>query len=245
MSDETFLRLSRRFFSNPLWEEARTFSRAEAWLDCLRTAAWESHRRVITGSMIEIPRGGFVASVRYLSDRWQWSKTKVCAFLDLLESEKMITRQKGQQITVVCLCKYEEYNPKKGQSKDTEKTPERHPKDKGIEDIEGVDKETPPPREDSGIDHPPGFEPPLEMFVTECARYLIPRWWAEKKWEAQSAKGWAFGKTPVLWKKAMPMFKRDFVNDGSPMTEESAAPFTERAEPKVKRPLIYQGESPI
>lgn len=141
MSDESFLRLSRRFFSNPLWEEPRAYSRAEAWLDCLRTAAWEEHRRVITGSMIEIPRGGFVASVRYLSDRWQWSKTKVCAFLDLLESEKMITRQKGQQITVVCLCKYDQYNPKAALKKDTERTPERHPKDDIEEDIEEEVKE--------------------------------------------------------------------------------------------------------
>ena len=46
--DEGFLRLSRRFFSNEMWNEARTFSSCEAWLDLIQSARFEAtpERRV-------------------------------------------------------------------------------------------------------------------------------------------------------------------------------------------------------
>lgn len=39
--EEGFLRLSRRFFSNEMWNEARTFSSCEAWLDLIQSARFE------------------------------------------------------------------------------------------------------------------------------------------------------------------------------------------------------------
>lgn len=71
---------------------------------------------------------------------------------------------------------------------------------------------------------PPGFEPPLKAWIAECARYSIPEWYAKTRWENFSAKGWHSGRTPLRWRRLMPLVKRDFVNDGSPMTERAAAP---------------------
>ncbi len=44
--DEGFLRLSRRFFSNEMWNEARTFSSCEAWLDLIQSARFEATANV-------------------------------------------------------------------------------------------------------------------------------------------------------------------------------------------------------
>lgn len=223
MSEEAFLRLSRRFFLHPLWTEDRPYSRAEAWLDCLRKATWEDQRQMVDGNMVDVKRGGLVASVRYLAKRWSWSKSKVCVFLDLLEQQKMIRREKGQGVTVIHLCNYEKFNPKKDTNRDTDGTP----KGQRLEDVEDTHRAS----------DPPGFEPPVERFIAECERYLVPAWYAEMKWEVHSAKGWASGRTPIRWKEACRWVKRDFLNDGSPATPEAAAPRNGSAPPKPVKPL--------
>lgn len=92
----------------------------------------------------------------------------------------------------------------------------------------------PEPDDDAGM-HPPGIEPPLKLWVAECARYLIPEWYAKTRWENFSAKGWHSGRTPLKWKRLMPLVKRDFVNDGSPMTEQAAAPSTTPRKEKITK----------
>lgn len=157
----SFIPLSRRFFEHTLWTEKRTFSRAEAWLDLMQTAAFAPHKKMILGHMEEVERGSLVASVRWLSDRWMWSNNKVCLFLDVLEQDGMISREKRRGTTVINLCKYEHYN--KGQY--TEATPKRQRGDSEAtpgrqieEGKEGKEKkgeaEAPPPPEIQDDDKP-------------------------------------------------------------------------------------------
>jgi hypothetical protein len=128
-----FLMLGRSVFRHALWREDRVFSRAEAWLDLLQSAAIAPGDRLIAGHVVGIPRGGIVASVRFLSDRWKWSNTTVCLFLDLLQGERMITREKRQGVTVISLCNYDKYNPPKRQRGDGGTTPGRQRDDEVIE----------------------------------------------------------------------------------------------------------------
>ena len=122
--DEGFLRLSRRFFSNEMWNEARTFSSCEAWLDLIQSARFEATPRKerIGGREISYSRGQYPASIRFLSQRWKWSEKKVRSFLVHLRKKGMITVECNQGMNLITLCKYEEYNPMgttKGTSKDT------------------------------------------------------------------------------------------------------------------------------
>ncbi len=153
---EPFVRAARRMFRHWLWTERRVYSRFEAWFDLVQQASFEPTKRVVAGAVIEIPRGGLVASERFLSDRWMWSRTKVRAFLDLLESEDMIhvekpridtekNQQKNHRITVVCLRNFEKYNRKKDHPEnhgkdrkpDHRKTTEEPPEDQREEGKEG------------------------------------------------------------------------------------------------------------
>lgn len=117
-----FLTLQRKFFDHWLWTEPRQFSRAEAWLDLLRSAAFADHSRIIRGSLVTVNRGEIVASLRYLGERWGWKKDKVNAFVRLLENATMIRRETRQQETVIILCNYDTYNIQTGVSSDSDPT---------------------------------------------------------------------------------------------------------------------------
>lgn len=227
MSEETFLRLSRRFFSNPLWEEPRVFSRAEAWLDCLRTAAWEEQRKLVAGNMVEVKRGGLVASVRYLSDRWMWSKTKVCSFLDLLEKEEMVTREKGQGISVIYLCNFDRYNPKKGHTEDTGRTPEGR--------IVEAKKESPPAREWPvlpTLDQAKAYAPTagIDPHAAEC-------WWLDCEGRGVSLNGYfqdAKGNEIRNWHSAMTSYGRKWQSNDARATQRNTKNGTHPQPPSTR-----------
>lgn len=111
--EDGFLRLSRRFFSNEMWNEARTFSSCEAWLDLIQSARFEAtpRKESIGGREISYSRGQYPASIRFLSQRWKWSEKKVRSFLVHLRKKGMITVECNQGMNLITLCKYEEYNP--------------------------------------------------------------------------------------------------------------------------------------
>ena len=142
--DDGFLRLSRRFFKHFLWAEGRTYSKAEAWLDLVAQCAYEPQKRIVAGELVHVPRGGVVASERYLATRWKWSRTKIRAFFDLLEKEGMILiPPKDHRISSISLCNFDKYNPQKDRGSDHRKATERPltrpPKDQIQEEEEGKD----------------------------------------------------------------------------------------------------------
>lgn len=111
-NDKGFIKLSRRFFSNAMWIEARTFSGCEAWLDLIQSARFDATPRKVSigGREVVVCRGQYAASIRYLSKRWQWSEKKVRSFLGHLKKEGMITAECTQGINLITLVKYDQYN---------------------------------------------------------------------------------------------------------------------------------------
>lgn len=108
-----YIRLSRRFFSNIMWNEARTFSGCEAWLDLIQSARFDATPRKVSigGREVSYSRGQYPASIRFLSRRWKWSEKKVRSFLQHLKKEGMITIECTQGMNIITLCNYDEYNP--------------------------------------------------------------------------------------------------------------------------------------
>lgn len=124
-----YIPLSRKSFEHFLWTEQRELSRFEAWLDLLQSARFEEAEtgRMIGGSFVKWKRGELPASLRFLAERWGWSKNKVDGFLKVLVSEQMIVKRTadGTAQTVITVCKYDSYNVKsksKGHQKDIEGT---------------------------------------------------------------------------------------------------------------------------
>ena len=69
---EGYIKLSRKFFSNDMWNEARTFSSCEAWLDLIQSARFEATPRLARIGVREVyyTRGQYPTDVRYVTNVW-------------------------------------------------------------------------------------------------------------------------------------------------------------------------------
>lgn len=188
-----YIMLQRRFFSHWLWEENRSFSKAEAFLDLLQLAAFAPTKRVISGSLIELDEGEIVASVRYLSARWTWGKDKVAVFMKLLESDGIIRRATRQRETVITLCNYKDYNGRQDGGPDVKpdrcQTVTRQRPDKVEEGEKGEEGKTNTPL-------PPNDYPPLCSLpqAIEVGRLLkISDRAVEVWWHTRNASDWTKG----------------------------------------------------
>ena len=135
---EGFLKLSRKFFSNEMWNEAREFSESEAWIDLLQSACWstgkDSNVRLIGGREVSYTRGQYPASVSFLQKRWGWkTERKVRSFLDKLKRKGMITVDSTQGINLITISKYDQYNPSSDDERQGIRQGERQAIDKDIE----------------------------------------------------------------------------------------------------------------
>lgn len=115
-----------------LWEE-KPFDNRSAWLDILLSAFHKTSKTKINGQIVEVDRGSFPTSERELADKWGWSKTKVRAFLKLLEDDSMITRKSDHKKTMLTVLNYSCYQdsettekPVKNQSETSERPVKDH-----------------------------------------------------------------------------------------------------------------------
>lgn len=107
-----FIPISRKLFEHRFWSEERVYSKFEAWIDLIQFARFEDEKRDFGSKVVIVKRGQCVASSRFLSNRWGWSRTKVETFLKLLEDDKMIQKSHQKDIgqTIVTICNYSQYN---------------------------------------------------------------------------------------------------------------------------------------
>jgi len=140
-----FIPLNRNIFKHELWAEKRAYSRFEAWLDLVATARFDATPgRMLAGStIVRWNRGQLIASLRYLAQRWGWSKTKVDNFLKLLKAEGMIKTEtaEGTVTTIITICNYDTYNAIKPaesqqpvQAEDSPEPSQSQPEDKTNKD---------------------------------------------------------------------------------------------------------------
>lgn len=140
-----YIPVNRKLFEHILWCEERPFSKFEAWIDLMQRARFEDSeaKALIGGKLIKWNRGEVPVSLRFLADKWKWSKNKVDDYFKMLELDRMILKrtQEGTSQTIVKLCNYESYNVKvlstgqqKGQRGDNEGTVKGQRGDKSNKD---------------------------------------------------------------------------------------------------------------
>lgn len=108
-------RMQRGWMENPAFRH-EPYTRAQAWCFLIEKAAWKDRIQAMGNESVSVQRGEYAASLRFLAERWKWSKSKVDTFLNRLESEKMLKRTcsktgtlTGTPLTVISLCNYEKY----------------------------------------------------------------------------------------------------------------------------------------
>lgn len=101
---------------------------------------------LVGSTRVDVERGEWAVSIRFLGERWSWGRHKVDNYLKFLRDEGMIKMgtAEGTQQTVLTVCNYDTYNPLAENEGTAEKTPRGH---RG--DTEGTKKKKVRKKEDS------------------------------------------------------------------------------------------------
>lgn len=103
MAQMGWIRLDRKILEHYLWQD-KPFSKGQAWIDLLLMASHDEHKFLHGAKCKTIRPGEIITSELKLSERWGWSRQKTRDFLDLLQSDEMITKNsttKGTTLTIV------------------------------------------------------------------------------------------------------------------------------------------------
>jgi hypothetical protein len=109
MSERGVFAVDRGIWDHDVLSGSEPFSRREAWLWLLSEAAWRPHKRRIVGRPIQLRRGQYAGSLRFIASKWRWTEPRVRRFLASLISAEMIDAKTDAGVTVLTICKYDEY----------------------------------------------------------------------------------------------------------------------------------------
>lgn len=98
----------RSVWHHPLFE-GYEYSPREAWLWLIQEAAHEPTQKRVGQDIITLSRGQLTVSVRYLAERWKWSKSRVSRFLGVLKKRDMIGTEGGTAQSIITICNYSDY----------------------------------------------------------------------------------------------------------------------------------------
>ncbi len=116
MAEQGWIKLHRCICNNPIWTEEK-FNRGSAWVDLILMANHEDKKVLFDGGLIECKRGQKITSIRKLSERWKWSRDKTKRFLDLLQSDGMISYKTDHKKTIINIVNYNVYQDREEKSK--------------------------------------------------------------------------------------------------------------------------------
>ncbi len=106
--NQGWIALYRTIQDHYLWDD-KPFNRGAAWIDMLLLANHQDNKFLLGNKFVEVERGSFITSELKLMERWGWSKTKVRAFLKILENDSMIVKKTDRKKTTITIVKYSDY----------------------------------------------------------------------------------------------------------------------------------------
>lgn len=112
-----FIKLHRSIKDCWLWKDEEPFSKRDAWIDLLLLANYTDKKILLDGKLTTIKAGQFHTSLLKLGERWKWSRNKTRRFLEILESDEMITTERtahGTTLTIVNWAKFQHQGTTEG-----------------------------------------------------------------------------------------------------------------------------------
>ena len=120
-----WIKIHRKIIENPLYF-SEPFNRSMAWIDMILLANHSDNFFFKRGIRIDVKIGQIGYDIDSLAKRWQWSRGKVERFLQMLENDKQIVRQKTNVTTLISIVNYKEYQ----QDSKADSKPNSKPNDK-------------------------------------------------------------------------------------------------------------------
>ena len=106
--DRNWFRVYRDLLTEELWT-SEPFTTGQAWIDLIGLANFADAERIYKGKLQKIKRGQIATSIRWLAQRWQWSRDKTARTLKTFEMAKMLTMETTTNGTVLTLENYDKY----------------------------------------------------------------------------------------------------------------------------------------
>ena len=100
--------IARGLWDDPTFKDAE-MSQREAWIWMIAEASWKDRTKRVGSTEIELERAQLAASTRFMAAAWMWSEARVRRYLDMLENRRMIQRKIDAGVTVITICKYDDY----------------------------------------------------------------------------------------------------------------------------------------
>lgn len=100
--------IARGLWDDPTFADSQ-MSQREAWIWLIAEASWKPRVKRFAGRDVSLARGQVAASTRFMAAAWMWSEPRVRRYLDTLENRRMITRATDAGVTVITICKYDDY----------------------------------------------------------------------------------------------------------------------------------------
>jgi len=183
--DKGWIKLHRNIQDHWLWDsEKEPFDMRSAWSDLLMMMNFEDRKFKMGQEIVFVERGQRITSERKLSELWNWSRTKVRNFLNILERDGMIEVKKTSKRTVIKVCNFDLYQSVKKEEKTTEE-PGEDQAETGQEPREDQTETRREPREDTNKNYKNyknekneknsvvvGVIGPAGNFVDICQKYM-------------------------------------------------------------------------
>ncbi len=127
--DRGWISLHRKLREHWIWKKPEY---VRAWIDLLFRASHKDTKMLFDGEFILVGRGEFITSLKSLSLKWKWSRSKVRRFLKLLQKDSMIVLETGHKATHITICNYGTYQNLRNadeHQKDSKRTAKEQQKD--------------------------------------------------------------------------------------------------------------------
>ena len=120
-TDKGFIKVYRDIREHWIWNE-KPFDRGRAWIDLIMLANHKDSTIMFDGHPMTIKRGQHMTSLKILSERWGWSRSKTKRFIDDLKSEQMLDVLRNTRGTLLTIEKYSIYQDTRNTKRNTDET---------------------------------------------------------------------------------------------------------------------------
>ena len=103
-----YVKISRAIFGHGMFKE-EPYTETQAWIWFICGASYKDDTVRVGHLIVDVKRGEYVASIRFLAKKFGWTTSRVKRFLDRLTRGKMVTTKATQGITSINLMNYDEY----------------------------------------------------------------------------------------------------------------------------------------
>lgn len=120
-----WIAIHRSLQDNWIWKSKEPFDRRSAWIDLLLLATHTDNKELYRGELVSRKRGEINCSILWLSKRWRWSRGKTERFLNVLETDKMLTQKRTANGTTITIENYNKYQNVRATNSTTDSTTHR------------------------------------------------------------------------------------------------------------------------